>query len=87
METTLEFRRLAREHCPKIRLGGGRGRTDRATGVSVSTPVETVPGDSPPRLVGLPYWKTGFRNGAGFSKTLYTPSTLRVVVGENWKPA
>jgi len=86
MKTTLEFRRLARAHCPKIRLGGGRGRTDRSAGVGASTPVETVPGDSPPQLVGLPYWKTGFSNGS-FRKTLYTPSTLRIVVGEKWVPA
>lgn len=62
-----------------------RGRTDRRTAVTASTPVVAIPGDSAPQVRGLPYWKTGFRNGS-FHKTLYTPSTLRIEVGENWKP-
>lgn len=63
----------------------GRGRTDNVGYAHNAVPVEVVAGDSEPRLLGLPYWKTCFRNGA-FSKTLYTPSTLRVVVGADWNP-
>lgn len=60
------------------------GRSKNVSGFSNSTPIEVVEGDSPPELVGQPYLMTTFRRG-NFSKTLYTPSTLRVVVGRDWK--
>jgi hypothetical protein len=67
------------------RIYGGRGRTDSPTAVTWSTPVIIIAGsDQPPTLEGLPYWKTNFSNGS-FSRTLYTPSTMRIEVGENWK--
>jgi len=52
-------------------------------GFGTTTPIDIVPGDAVPELVGQPYLKTNFSRG-GFSKTLYTPSTLRVEVGAEW---
>lgn len=49
----------------------------------MSTPIRLKDGCQPPVARGLGYWKTGFRNG-NFQKILYTPSTLRVVVGLDW---
>lgn len=60
------------------------GRSRNIARFSNSTPIEVVDGDSPPELVGQPYLLTNFRRGS-FRKTLYTPSTLRVVVGREWK--
>ena len=60
----------------------GRSRND--AGFSSSTPIETIDGDAPPELVGQPYLLTTFRRGS-FTKALYTPSTLRVVVGRDWR--
>lgn len=66
---------------------GGRGRTDRRTSVTWSTPVVIIPDSSqPPSVEGLGYWKTGYDNGRGFRTTLYTPSTFRIEVGANWHP-
>jgi hypothetical protein len=62
------------------------GRSSNVAGFSNSTPIEQVDGDHAPELVGQPYLSTTFRRGS-FSRTLYTPSTLRVVVGRDWKPA
>lgn len=59
------------------------GRSRNTAGFGTGTPVAVVPGDAPPKLVGQPYLKTTFRNGA-FRKTLYTPSTLRAEVGVEW---
>jgi hypothetical protein len=59
------------------------GRSYNTARFSNSTPIDVVEGDSPPELVGKPYLMTTFRRG-NFSKTLYTPSTLRVVVGRDW---
>lgn len=85
-ETTIEFRRAVRKACEGQYRNSGRGRTDYGASVTQSTPIEVIVGsDAPPKVVGLGYWKTGFRNGA-FQKTLYTYSTFRIVVGENWKP-
>lgn len=64
------------------RKSGGRGRTDRPTGPA-RAPIVIVPGNAKPELKGLPYWKTRFKT-RGFSKVLYTPSTLRIEVGEDW---
>jgi hypothetical protein len=59
------------------------GRSQNVAAFSNSTPIEIVDGDRPPELVGRPFLLTTFRRGA-FSKTLYTPSTLRVLVGREW---
>lgn len=60
------------------------GRSSNRAGFSNSTPIEIVDGDQPPELVGRPYLMTQFSNGA-FSKVLYTPSTLKVIVGRDWR--
>ena len=59
------------------------GRSRNFARFSNTTPIEVVDGDAAPELVGLPYLATTFRRG-GFCKTMYTPSTLRVVVGRDW---
>jgi hypothetical protein len=61
------------------------GRSSNQAGFSNSTPIEIVDGDEPPELTGQPYLMTTFRRGS-FSKTLYTPSTLKVIVGRDWRP-
>lgn len=61
------------------------GRNRNSAGVTNHTWVLIVEGDQPPTLEGRPYLSTNFVNGS-FSKRLYTPSTLRIVVGANWKP-
>ena len=61
------------------------GRSRNSASVNWQTPVVILKGsDQPPTLKGQPYLKTQFQNGA-FHKTLYTYSTLRIVVGESWK--
>jgi len=62
-----------------------RGRTDTPLCYKSlkSTQIYLINGDSPPETRGKGYWKTNFTNGA-FSKTLYTPSTLRIEVGIDW---
>lgn len=59
------------------------GRSRNVAAFSNSTPIEIVDGNQPPELVGRPFLLTTFRRGS-FSKTLYTPSTLRVIVGREW---
>ena len=81
-----EFAKRARAFCRDQYVFAGRGRTDRTGRAHSTIPVEVVDGDCQPRLTGLPYWKTTVRNGPNFSRTLYTPSTLRVVVGRDWNP-
>ncbi len=62
------------------------GRSRNSAGVGTQTPIRILPdSDSAPKLVGQPYLKTNFRRG-GFSKTLYTPSTLAIEVGADWNP-
>lgn len=61
------------------------GRSSNRAGFSNSTPIKFVDGDAPPELRGKPCLATNFRRGR-FSKTLYTPSTLHVVVGRDWEP-
>lgn len=61
-----------------------RGMSRNAAGFGTATPVDVIPGNSAPVLQGLPYLKTTMRNGPRFTKTLYTPSTLRVIVGSEW---
>lgn len=59
------------------------GRSRNFARFSNTTPIEVVDGDAAPELVGLPCLATTFRRG-GFCKTMYTPSTLHVVVGRDW---
>jgi len=62
------------------------GRSRNSARVTYSTPVVVIPGsDAPPKLCGRPYLKTHFKSGR-FEKTLYTPSTMRIEVGELWPP-
>jgi len=60
-----------------------RGRKENEAGVTWSTKIRVVPGDKPPTLVGKPCLVTHYRRGR-FRKTLFTPSTLRIEVGEEW---
>ena len=60
------------------------GRSRNTAGAGSGTPIIVIDGDSPPVLEGQPYLKTNFSNGKGFSKTLYTPSTLQITVGKEW---
>jgi hypothetical protein len=50
--------------------------------------IQIVTGIQAPEFTGRPYWKTNFTrhypSGKTFSRTLYTPSTQRVVVGAEW---
>lgn len=79
------FRAVIAEHLRGQRRTISIGRSRNSAGFSNSTPIEFIDGDSPPELQGRPYLMTTFRNGP-FRKTLYTPSTLRVVVGRDWRP-
>lgn len=73
----------------KNKLSGERkyiqiGRSRNFAGFNSTTPIKFIDdSDSPPKLTGQPYLKTNFSNGK-FQKTLYTPSTLEVIVGKNW---
>jgi hypothetical protein len=60
------------------------GRSSNRAGAGTNTPIRIVDGDTPPMLVGQPYLKTQFSGKGGFSKTLYTPSTLAIEVGSDW---
>ena len=62
------------------------GRSSQSAAVGRSTPVTIVEGNGQPELHGQPYLKTTFSNGRGFSKVLYTPSTMHITVGAEWKP-
>ncbi len=84
-----EIEHAARKYCIEHRqyTNGGRGRTDGPTYACWHTPVDVLPNsDDAPCVTGLGYWKTGFSNGKGFAKTLYTASTFRIEVGEDWMP-
>ena len=59
------------------------GRSRNESAFSNSTRIEIVDGNQPPELVGKPFLATTFCRGA-FSRTLYTPSTLCVIVGRDW---
>jgi hypothetical protein len=85
VEKSIEVRRMVRAaawgYYSTIRIG----RSAHTAGVTWSTPIRVIPGDEPPTLVGKPYLKTNFQRGR-FSRTLYTPSTLCIEVGEDWPP-
>lgn len=63
----------------------GIGRSCNSAGYYSNIPIEVIEGDSPPELSGHPHLSTTFRRGS-FTKILYTPSTLKVVVGRGWRP-
>lgn len=89
MSRYTDLKHAARSYCIRQRFytNGCRGRTDRPTYACWSTPVVVLLNSSErPGLAGFGYWKTSFNNGRGFSRVLYTPSTFRVVVGEDWTP-
>jgi len=85
-ELTLTQKRLVRKQLLGKTAYHVRGRSRNSARVTYSTPVVVVAGsDAPPKLCGRPYLKTHFKNGR-FEKTLYTPSTMRIEVGELWPP-
>ncbi len=59
------------------------GRSRNSAAFSNATPIQIVDGFQAPELRGQPYLSTTFRRGS-FTKNLYTPSTLHVVVGSGW---
>jgi len=85
VERSIEVRRMIRAaawgYYSTIRIG----RSEHTAGVTWSTPIRVIKGDEPPALVGKPCLVTHYRRGR-FSRTLYTPSTLRIEVGEDWPP-
>jgi len=85
VERSIEVRRMIRAaawgYYSTIRIG----RSEHTAGVTWSTPIRVIKGDQPPILEGKPYLKTNFQRGR-FSRTLYTPSTLCIEVGEDWLP-
>ena len=85
VERSIEVRRMIRAaawgYYSTIRIG----RSEHTAGVTWSTPIRVIKGDEPPTLVGKPCLVTHYRRGR-FSRTLYTPSTLRIEVGEDWPP-
>lgn len=83
-ESKLAIKREARLAVRGTVRCGNRGRTDFPRHTTMSTPVVFIDGNSAPQVKGLGYWKTTMRNGS-FTKTLYTPSTLRIEVGFDWK--
>jgi len=85
VEKSIEVRRMVRAAAWGYYTTIRRGRSAHTAGVTWSTPIRVVPGDEPPVLVGEPYLKTHFQRGR-FSRTLYTPSTLCIEVGEDWPP-
>jgi hypothetical protein len=85
VEKSIEVRRMVRAAAWGYYTTIRRGRSEHTASVTWSTPIRVVPGDEPPVLVGEPYLKTHFQRGR-FSRTLYTPSTLRIEVGEDWPP-
>ena len=80
-----QFRALIADHLKGQTRFIRIGRSSNRAGFSNATPVELVEGMFPPELRGQPYLLTNFRRG-NFRKTLYTPSTLHVVVGRDWPP-
>jgi len=85
VEQSVEVRRMVRAAAWGYYATIRRGRSEHTAGVTWSTPIRVVPGDEPPVLVGEPYLKTHFQRGR-FARTLYTPSTLCIEVGEDWPP-
>lgn len=78
------FDAVCREYCLGQTVSIAIGRNRNSAG-PVGAPVVLVDGGQQPKLVGHPYLKTQFRNGA-FTKTLYTPSSRRIEVGRDWQP-
>lgn len=78
-----DIKRFARSFLRKEVRMIRKGRKANYAGVTNSTPVRILEDDSPPNLIGHPYLKTNFRK-RGFSKILYTKSTLEIVIGREW---
>ena len=85
VEESIEVHRMVRAAAWGYYATIRRGRSEHTAGVTWSTPIRVIKGDEPPVLVGEPYLKTHFSKGR-FSRTLYTPSTLCIEVGEDWPP-
>lgn len=91
MDNESNINQVTRDEYSKIRnyLRGEQrtiqiGMSKNSAGMGTHTPVIVEEGTNPPKLLGNPYLKTNFSNGKGFSRTLYTPSTLYVTVGREW---
>jgi len=82
---SVEVRRMVRAAAWGQVAAIWRGSSENAAGVTRSTPIRVVEGDGSPILVGQPCLKTHFKRGR-FWRILYTPSTLRIEVGEAWPP-
>jgi hypothetical protein len=85
VEQSVEVRRMVRAAAWGYYTTIWCGRATNTAGVTWSTPIRVVAGDQPPTLAGAPYLKTHFRRGR-FARWLYTSSTLRIEVGEDWPP-
>jgi hypothetical protein len=84
IELSKTEKRIIRKSLAEVRKYIGIGRSYNSAGAKCC-PIKVIQGsDSIPVLEGSPYLKTNFYGKNGFSKTLYTPSTLEVNVGENW---
>ena len=80
---SVEIRRMIRAAAWGQYSTIAKGRKENEAGVTWSTKIRVVAGDKSPVLVGRPCLVTHFRRGR-FRKTLFTPSTLRIEVGEEW---
>jgi len=79
-----EFRRSIKRAIGRTQNSIQIGRSFNCAGFSNSTTIEIIDGDQAPQLLGRPYLSTTYRRGS-FTRNLYTPSTLRVVVGRDWR--
>ena len=83
MKITISQRQAIKKALSGENRSISKGMSSNSAGFGTRTPIEVIPGKGKPSLLGQPYLKTQFRNGA-FQKTLYTPSTLHVTVGARW---
>ena len=84
-QTDIEIKRRARQWLLGETTSIQLGRSCNTAAVTWSTHVDIIDdSEEEPELHGQPYLKTHFQNGA-FSKTLYTPSTMHITVGREWK--
>lgn len=85
MNLTKEKKKKIRDFCGGQTVSIYAGRSFNFAGPS-GAPIEILEGsDIEPRLVGQPYLKTTFTaHGGRFQKTLFTPSTRKIQVGEIW---
>lgn len=91
MQTThpIKSMQATRKQIASVLKGQSRsiqiGRSYNTASFGSNTPIIELEGNDAPKLCGHPYLKTEFKR-KGFSKILYTPSTLHVIVGKDWKP-